>query len=194
MATTEVAAKPRAVSVENVVKIYQRDSQQIKVLDGLSLDVPQGEFMALMGPSGSGKTTLLNLIAGIDRATSGSVAVAGTDLTPLSEGELAKWRSRNVGFIFQFYNLIPVLNAVENVELPLLLSRSVEERAARTRPDGAAHRGTGGQVEALSSTALGRAGAASCHRARDRDRSVAYWWPTSRLATWTARAPRKFWT
>jgi putative ABC transport system ATP-binding protein len=122
MSVTEVAVKTGAVNVQNVVKIYQRDSQQIKVLDGLSLEVPQGEFMALMGPSGSGKTTLLNLIAGIDRATSGRVWVAGTDLTPLSEGELAKWRSRNVGFIFQFYNLIPVLNAVENVELPLLLS------------------------------------------------------------------------
>jgi len=122
MSASGVATKTGAVSVHNVVKVYQRDSQQIKVLDGLSLEVPQGEFMALMGPSGSGKTTLLNLIAGIDRATSGSVRVAGTDLTPLSEGELAKWRSQNVGFIFQFYNLIPVLNAVENVELPLLLS------------------------------------------------------------------------
>ena len=87
MAATQVATKTGAVSVQNVVKIYQRDSQQIKVLDGLSLEVPQGEFMALMGPSGSGKTTLLNLIAGIDRATSGSVRVAGTDLTPLSEGD-----------------------------------------------------------------------------------------------------------
>jgi len=132
MATTEVAVKTGAVSVQNVVKVYQRDSQQIKVLDGLSLDVPQGEFLALMGPSGSGKTTLLNLIAGIDRATSGSVSVAGTNLTPLSEGELAKWRSQNVGFIFQFYNLIPVLNAVENVELPLLLSHlSKKERRER---------------------------------------------------------------
>jgi len=132
MATTEVAVKTGAVSVQNVVKVYQRDSQQIKVLDGLSLEVPQGEFLALMGPSGSGKTTLLNLIAGIDRATSGSVSVAGTNLTPLSEGELAKWRSQNVGFIFQFYNLIPVLNAVENVELPLLLSHlSKKERRER---------------------------------------------------------------
>jgi len=132
MSTTEVAAKAGAVNVQNVVKIYQRDSQQIKVLDGLNLEVPQGEFLALMGPSGSGKTTLLNLIAGIDRATSGKVWVAGTDLTPLSEGELAKWRSRNVGFIFQFYNLIPVLNAVENVELPLLLSHlSKKERRER---------------------------------------------------------------
>lgn len=132
MSATAVAAKTGAVSVQNVVKIYQRDSQQIKVLDGLSLEVPQGEFLALMGPSGSGKTTLLNLIAGIDRATSGQVRVAGTDLTPLSEGELAKWRSHNVGFIFQFYNLIPVLNAVENVELPLLLSHlSKKERRER---------------------------------------------------------------
>jgi putative ABC transport system ATP-binding protein len=132
MSTTEVAAKTAAVNVQNVVKVYQRDSQRITVLDGLNLEVPQGEFMALMGPSGSGKTTLLNLIAGIDRATSGTVWVAGTDLTPLSEGELAKWRSRNVGFIFQFYNLIPVLNAVENVELPLLLSHlSKKERRER---------------------------------------------------------------
>jgi putative ABC transport system ATP-binding protein len=132
MATTEVAAKTGAVSVQNVRKVYQRDSQQITVLDGLSLEVPQGEFLALMGPSGSGKTTLLNLIAGIDRATSGKLVVAGTDLAPLSEGELAKWRSRSVGFIFQFYNLIPVLNAVENVELPLLLSHlSKKERRER---------------------------------------------------------------
>ncbi len=132
MSATAVATKTGAVNVQNVVKIYQRDSQQIKVLDGLSLEVPQGEFLALMGPSGSGKTTLLNLIAGIDRATSGRVSVAGTDLTPLSEGDLAKWRSHNVGFIFQFYNLIPVLNAVENVELPLLLSNlSKKDRRER---------------------------------------------------------------
>ena len=122
MSTTEVAAKASAVSVQNVRKVYQRDSQSITVLDGINLEVPRGEFLALMGPSGSGKTTLLNLIAGIDRVTSGRVVVADTDLTPLSEGELAKWRSRNVGFIFQFYNLIPVLNALENVELPLLLA------------------------------------------------------------------------
>jgi putative ABC transport system ATP-binding protein len=112
-----------AVDVQQVRKVYKRDSQDIVVLDGLSLEVPDGEFVALMGPSGSGKTTLLNLIAGIDRPTSGKVVVAGTDLGALSEGQLAKWRSRSVGFIFQFYNLIPVLTAVENVELPLLLTR-----------------------------------------------------------------------
>jgi putative ABC transport system ATP-binding protein len=121
-----------AVDVQNVRKIYKRDSQDIVVLDGLSLQVPQGEFVALMGPSGSGKTTLLNLIAGIDKPTSGKVTVAGTDVGALSEGQLAKWRSRNVGFIFQFYNLIPVLTALENVELPLLLTRlSKRERRER---------------------------------------------------------------
>ncbi len=133
MSTTQSTATTTAVSVQNVRKFYQRDSLQIKVLDGINLDVPQGEFVALMGPSGSGKTTLLNLIAGIDRVTSGRVTVAGTDLGPLSEGELAKWRSRHIGFIFQFYNLIPVLNALENVELPLLLTplsrRERRERA-----------------------------------------------------------------
>jgi putative ABC transport system ATP-binding protein len=110
------------VLVQDVRKAYQRDSQSITVLDGINLTVPEGEFVALMGPSGSGKTTLLNLIAGIDRPSSGRVVVAGTDVAKLGENELARWRSRNVGFIFQFYNLIPVLSAVENVELPLLLT------------------------------------------------------------------------
>ena len=112
-----------AVDVQNVRKVYKRDAQDIVVLDGLSLQVPEGDFVALMGPSGSGKTTLLNLIAGIDRPTSGTVIVAGTNVGTLSEGQLAKWRSRSIGFIFQFYNLIPVLTALENVELPLLLTR-----------------------------------------------------------------------
>jgi putative ABC transport system ATP-binding protein len=120
------------VDVQNVRKIYKRDAQDIVVLDGINLQVPDGEFVALMGPSGSGKTTLLNLIAGIDRPTSGRVSVAGTDVTQLSEGALAKWRSRHVGFIFQFYNLIPVLTAVENVELPLLLTKlSKKQRRER---------------------------------------------------------------
>jgi putative ABC transport system ATP-binding protein len=126
------AAERYAVEVQGVRKIYTRDSQQIVVLDGIDLQVPEGEFLALMGPSGSGKTTLLNLIAGIDRPTAGRVIVAGTDVTALSEGALAKWRSRNVGFIFQFYNLIPVLTALENVELPLLLTR-LSKRQRRER-------------------------------------------------------------
>ncbi len=123
-----------AVEVRNVRKIYRRETEEIVVLDGLDLDVPEGEFVALMGPSGSGKTTLLNLVAGIDVPTSGSVVVGGTDLTDLSESGLARWRSRNVGFVFQFYNLIPVLTALENVELPLLLSAlSRSERRERAR-------------------------------------------------------------
>src|SRR5258707_1682649 len=125
-------AQGAMVDVRNVRKIYHRDSQEIPVLDGINLEVPEGEFVALMGPSGSGKTTLLNLIAGIDRPTSGQVVVAGTDVARLSESDLAKWRSQNVGFIFQFYNLIPVLSATENVELPLLLTRlSKNERRDR---------------------------------------------------------------
>jgi len=121
-----------AVEVQNVRKIYKRDAQEIVVLDGMNLQVPEGEFVALMGPSGSGKTTLLNLIAGIDRPTSGKVIVGGTDVTALSEGQLAKWRTRSVGFIFQFYNLIPVLTALENVELPLLLTKlSKKQRRER---------------------------------------------------------------
>lgn len=117
------------VEIEALSKSYFRDSLEIPVLRNLSFSIPEGEFVALMGPSGSGKTTLLNLIAGIDRPTKGKVKVAGTDLAQLSEGELAKWRARHIGFIFQFYNLIPVLTAYENVELPLLLtSLSKSER------------------------------------------------------------------
>ena len=121
-----------SVDVRNLRKIYKRDSQDIVVLDGMTLEVHDGDFVALMGPSGSGKTTLLNCIAGIDRPTSGSVSVGGTEVSSLSEGALAQWRSRHVGFIFQFYNLIPVLTAVENVELPLLLTNlSKKDRLRR---------------------------------------------------------------
>jgi putative ABC transport system ATP-binding protein len=123
---------PTMVDVRDVRKVYRRGSQDVVVLDGLSLTVPEGEFVALMGPSGSGKTTLLNLIAGIDRPTSGQVVVAGTDLSRLSEGALARWRGGHVGFIFQFYNLIPVLTAVSNVELPLLLT-GLKARERRER-------------------------------------------------------------
>ena len=110
------------VDVRNVTKVYRRDAEELVVLNGLSLQVSEGDFVALMGPSGSGKSTLLNLIAGIDKPNSGDVVVAGTNVAGLGETELASFRSHNVGFIFQFYNLIPVLNATENVELPLLLT------------------------------------------------------------------------
>ena len=114
--------EPALIEVQNVFKSYRRESLEIPVLRNISLSIPAGEFLAFMGPSGSGKTTLLNLIAGIDKPTQGKILVAGTDVTDLSETELAIWRSRHVGFIFQFYNLIPVLTALENVELPLLLT------------------------------------------------------------------------
>ena len=114
--------KPLIVEIKNLSKSYRRGSQIIPVLEDINLDIPEGEFLALMGPSGSGKSTLLNLIAGIDKADSGIVRVGGVDIAALSETELAGWRAGNVGFIFQFYNLIPVLTAFENVELPLLLT------------------------------------------------------------------------
>lgn len=109
------------VDVDNVTKVYKKGTQDVPVLRGIALGVEAGEFVALMGPSGSGKTTLLNLIAGIDRPTGGSLRVAGQDLGRLSRGQLAAWRARHVGYIFQLYHLIPVLTAFENVELPLLL-------------------------------------------------------------------------
>lgn len=111
------------VAVNNVSKSYRRDSIKIPVLENINLTVPAGEFLALMGPSGSGKSTLLNLIAGIDRPDAGTITVANDEVTKLSESQLAVWRARHVGFIFQFYNLMPVLTAFENVELPLLLTK-----------------------------------------------------------------------
>lgn len=112
-----------AIVLRDVSKIYRRDQIQVPVLSDLSLTVDEGEFLALMGPSGSGKTTLLNLIAGLDRPTDGEVIVHGQDLAQMGDGEVTRWRSQNVGFIFQLYNLIPVLTAFENVEMPLLLTK-----------------------------------------------------------------------
>ncbi len=126
------ADAPVLIQVQKVSKIYQRGGERVEVLKDLDLEVREGAFEALMGPSGSGKSTLLNLIAGLDRPTSGRLLVAGADLTSMSEGERARWRSANVGFVFQTYNLLPVLTAQENVELPLLLARlSSAERKRR---------------------------------------------------------------
>jgi putative ABC transport system ATP-binding protein len=122
------------VDVRNVRKVYRRDTQDVPVLDGLSIMIDEGDFVGLMGPSGSGKTTLLNLIGGIDKPTSGDVVVGGQDIGKLGGKALAKWRSRNIGYIFQLYNLIPVLTAEQNVELPLLLVKmSGKERRDRAK-------------------------------------------------------------
>ena len=121
--------RPPIVVIRNLTKSYRRGSQIIPVLNDITFDIEEGEFLSLMGPSGSGKSTLLNLIAGIDKPDSGVIRIGGIDISSLNEVELAHWRANNVGFIFQFYNLIPVLTAFENVELPLLLtSLSRKER------------------------------------------------------------------
>lgn len=134
VANTAPSAAHDWITLSGINRRYQRGGETIKVLNNLSLSIREGEFLALMGPSGSGKTTLLNLIAGIDRPDSGSISIAGTELTRLTESELTKWRAKNIGFVFQFYNLIPVLTALENVALPLNLHRMTrEERVNRAR-------------------------------------------------------------
>jgi putative ABC transport system ATP-binding protein len=120
------------VEVRDLHKVFQRGGQRIDVLQGVTLDIPEGDFLALMGPSGSGKTTLLNLIGGLDTPTQGSIAVAGDRIDNLSGGKLSAWRARHIGFVFQLYNLLPVLTAARNVELPLLLTKlSKSERKKR---------------------------------------------------------------
>ena len=116
-----MTANDVCVEVHDVHKSFKRGSEVLDVLNGLNLIVPKGEFVALMGPSGSGKTTLLNLIAGLDQPTTGTIQVQGAEISKMSEGQLAAWRTRNIGFVFQFYHLLPVLTAFRNVELPLLL-------------------------------------------------------------------------
>ena len=120
---TPAPAPKSIVKLRGIFKTFWRGKEPVKVLENLDLDVPEGSFEALMGPSGSGKSTLLNLIAGLDRPTKGSIEVSGSDIATLSDSALAKWRSRTIGFIFQSYNLMPVLTAAQNVELPLLLTK-----------------------------------------------------------------------
>ncbi len=125
-----MAATP-IIRIRDLVKVYQRGAEAVRVLDGLSLDIDAGDFVALMGPSGSGKSTLLNLIGGIDRPTSGQLEVEGLRVDRLGDGALSRWRADHVGFVFQMYNLLPVLTAERNVELPLLLKDLTREQRAR---------------------------------------------------------------
>jgi putative ABC transport system ATP-binding protein len=179
------------VRLQQVVKSFRRGGETLTVLDGLDMEIPRGSFEALMGPSGSGKSTLLNLIAGLDRATSGKVIVAGSDLGAMSDGELAAFRARHLGFIFQSYNLMPVLTAAENVELPLLLTKL--PRAERRKRALIALRVVGledrtdhypGSSPAARSSAWPSRGPSSTTRPSSS--------PTSPRATSTARAPTPF--
>ena len=131
MSVEPAVAAPPIVRIRDLVKKYRRGAEVVRVLDGLSLDIRQGDFVALMGPSGSGKSTLLNLIGGLDRPTSGSLEVEGLRVDQLTDASLAHWRADHVGFIFQMYNLLPVLTAERNVELPLLLKDLTRDQRAR---------------------------------------------------------------
>ena len=158
------------VKINGVHKYFTRGSERIDVLKGVTLDIPQGDFLALMGPSGSGKTTLLNLIGGLDQPSGGAIEVGGTNIGALSGGQLSKWRSHHIGFVFQLYNLLPVLTAERNVELPLLLTKL--SKAERMKRVAIALKvvGLADRVEALPAPALRRPGTARRHRPRHRHR------------------------
>ncbi len=171
---TEPAPKPKSngtlVEVAGVRKVFHRGAEDIQVLQDLHLQVPTGEFLALMGPSGSGKSTLLNLIGGLDRPTEGAVTIAGERVNELSDRKLAAWRARHIGFVFQLYNLMPVLTAERNVELPLLLTHLTKADRRNACRDRAGGGGFGASRQTLSAHPFGRRAAAGGHRARDRYR------------------------
>jgi putative ABC transport system ATP-binding protein len=181
------------IQVRDVVKAYSLGAGEFVAINHLSLGITQGEFVAVVGRSGSGKTTLLNLLAGIDRPTSGTVRVAGADLGSLSESGLAAWRGRNVGLVFQFFQLLPTLTVVENVMLPMDFARKIPVGERRDRAQHLLERvGIGDQADKLPATLSG--GSSNARRSRGRwptiQRSC---WPTSRLATSTPSLPMRSW-
>ena len=180
------------ISIQTVSKSYWRDSLEIPVLNNISFEIPEGEFLGLMGPSGSGKTTLLNLIAGIDRPTKGAIKVSEADITTLNESDLAKWRARHVGFIFQFYNLLPVLTAFENVELPLLLSKLTKKERKEHVEFALGVVGLGDRIHhyPADNSREDRNSAWRLPAPSSRTRSSSS--PTSRRATWIVCRHRKF--
>ena len=159
------------VSIRDLHKVYHRGGERIDVLQGVNLEIPSGDFLALMGPSGSGKTTLLNLIGGLDTPSEGSIDVGGDRIDNMSGGKLSAWRARHIGFVFQLYNLLPVLTAARNVELPLLLTKLGKADRRKRVQVALSVVGLGGAREPLSAAAVGRAGTARRHRPRDRHRS-----------------------
>ena len=163
------------VDLKSVTKTYRRGREPVEVLEDLDLQIDAGAFAALMGPSGSGKTTLLNLIGGLDQPTAGEIHVGGMRIDRLGSRALAQWRSNHVGFIFQFYNLMPVLTARQNVELPLLLKKMSSQGAQRPRAHGARDRGSVRPRQAPPARVVGRPGTARGDRSCDRggSRSVA---------------------
>jgi putative ABC transport system ATP-binding protein len=182
-----------AIQVSDVAKTYPLSAGEVVAVDHLSLEIAQGEFVAVVGRSGSGKTTLLNLLAGIDRPTSGTVYAAGADLGSLSESGLAAWRGRNVGLVFQFFQLLPTLTVIENVMLPMDFARKIPVGERRDRAQHLLERvGIGDQADKLPATLSG--GSSNARRSRGRwptiQRSC---WPTSRLATSTPSLPMRSW-
>jgi putative ABC transport system ATP-binding protein len=178
------------VEIKNLYKSYHRDRLVVPVLYDITFDIAEGEFLALMGPSGSGKTTLLNLIAGIDKADKGTIHVGDIDITTLSETELAAWRANSVGFIFQFYNLIPVLKAVENVELPLHLTTLSKSQRREHAEMALSMVGLGHRMDHYPGEMSG--GNSSVWRLPGPSLPIRlFWLPTSRPATWTVFPQKK---